>query len=349
MADTQYQYYESKFTGQEIDDNLTLVKDNMNNLLEKVGDNQKGLVKDVADLKNKVNAGTGGANSADVEAIKTAIGMPYTPPVVGGQNQSIVDRIEALELYKGDSEISAGLITDVSTLKTDVSTLKTDVSTLKGYHSGGSGGNTSSDISIRAFTFTGKTDEADLIVSDGMYQRVKLGRVAPSFAPLSDQELNSEGDYIKPAWFGAYDNLARPNPGTDAFDHVGTIEITHTGFYMISGGVYCLSVSNDLSGGQAVIFLDRKYTSQTELPTPISEMTYENNKKVAEEQLGTQQKTLRFVSSVGISCAGGHAFPTKLVYLHEGENLQIKARTNAGTMSIRPNHYATHLTLLRLK
>lgn len=358
MADTQYQYYESKFTGQEIDDNLTLVKDNMNDLLEKVGNTEKGLVKDVADLKNKVDAGTGGANSADVEAIKTAIGMPYTPPEVGGQKQSIVDRIEALELYKGDSEISAGLITDVSTLKTDVSTLKTDVSTLK--NQVGEGPVIAGSSSIYGIVATG---EGGVWSSDHtMYQRLKMKYYAHPYSPLADQEDDNFG--IGGCYYQVPDDeFCRIN------DADGVIEILKNGWYLVSGSIYCTSLSSEDNFAQATIFVDKAnssqpvkfesngvtyntyaeiYSSENTEDSSTWKLTYTNSQTM-DTQLGKGQRSLRFVTATNFARAGSYSIPMKFIPLYAGDTIQMKVKvSDGGSVNIQTDNHSTQITLVKL-
>ena len=334
----------------------------MNDLLEKVGNNEKGLVKDVADLKNKVDAGTGGANSADVEALKEAVGeWPYVPTKnLNGDELYIVDRLKALEMNNGNSETNATLISDVSTLKTDVSTLK-------GYHGNGDSGliEPSTNATIQGITATGSGDFVfDSIASDyGIYQRINMTNYAPLYYLTADQETTNQNPASSEVKVGQCYYQSNVCSISD-----GVIKILQSGWYLVSGSAYCTKFPAGVTNLQAAIFVDKKNSLQ-EINLTVNGQTYRtyadvaasetddtstwkltyNNNVALLDQLGKGQRYLRFISSAAIYGAGGVTIPNKFAYFYEGDEIQLKVRAlGTDKPEFRANSHSTQITLIKI-
>ena len=97
---------------------------------------------------------------------------------------------------------------------------------------------------------------------------------------------------------------------------------------------------------QVAIFVDKYNTSQ-DLSTSAEDMDYSNT-DVVTEQFGDDQKTIRFISATQLPRAGAYAIPMKLVYLFQGDNLQLKARTVGGNARFQLDSHSTQITLVQL-
>lgn len=333
MADetqVQYTYYNSKYTGAQIDDGIALanslnttVNDLNNTITGSAGltksvaaletaigpvDNSSGIRKQIADLETQVSQLTPGSNENlgdRITALETIVGKTDEEPsdTLINKVENLTSRVDALVgAEDGESEID----TTLSDLSNKVEALES--------------------LKIKAASITGNGDSLTVESNITTYQAIPLTQFHTSYQKLATEE--TENEIAKSSLNG--------ESIISSFED-GAACVGESGYYIISGGCYFNSI--DTKRTIAGIFLGRD---------DFEDMTYdESTSGVYVSQLGKQP--IRFVSAADVACIGSVSIPSKIVYLEAGDKIWLKVKNGgASSITVATNSHSTHVTLVKI-